>query len=156
VIHARRAIRWTIANASPATERRRLAIREFLGVVDERPVYVRLTTDQVESIVHVAHGGSAASLAALLSGRVAREGIPPIEVWEERALGETVESRFSFSLVRGLLLLAHLADGQPARLTDLATELNLSAGTARTYVRTLLMAGLVAQDPKTHLYRLAT
>lgn len=119
-------------------------------------MYVRLTAGQVESIVHAAQGGSAASMAALLSGRVAREGIPPVEVWEERAQGETVESRFSFSLVRGLLLLAHLANGQPARLTDLAADLNLSAGTARMYVRTLLMAGLVEQDPETRLYRLAS
>jgi DNA-binding NarL/FixJ family response regulator len=126
-----------------------------LGVMDEHPVYVRLTAEQVASIVHAAQGGSAASLAALLSGRVAREGMPPIEVWEERAQGETVESRFSFSLVRGLLLLARLADGQPARLKDLAAELNLSASTVHTYVRTLLMAGLVRQDPETRLYRLA-
>jgi hypothetical protein len=124
--------------------------------MDERPVYVRLTVEQVKSIVYTAQGASVASLAALLSGRAARGGIPPIEVWEERALGETVESRFSFSLMRGLLLLAHLADGQPARLTDLAADLNLSAGTTRTYVQTLLIAGLLEQDPKTRLYRLAT
>ncbi len=103
----------------------------------------------------MAHGGRAVSLAALVSGRAVREGIPPIGVWEERALEETVESRFSFALVRGLILLAHLADGQPARLKDLATDLNLSASTARTYVRTLLLAGLVEQDSTTRLYRLA-
>jgi hypothetical protein len=143
-----------LGDASPAASCQ-LVIPYSLGAVDERPVYVRLTADQVESIVHAAQGGSAASLAALLSGRVAHEGIPPVEVWEERAQGETVESRFSFSLVRGLLLLARLADGQPARLTDLAVDLHLSAGTARTYVRTLLMAGLVKQDPETRLYRLA-
>jgi hypothetical protein len=123
--------------------------------VDDLPVYLRLTAEQVESIVRTAQGGDAASLAASLSGRVVRRGIPPIAVWEERAQGETVESRFSFSLVRGLLLLASLADGQPARLTDLAAELNLSPGTARTYVRTLLIAGLVEKDPGTRLYRLA-
>jgi DNA-binding IclR family transcriptional regulator len=81
--------------------------------------------------------------------------MPPVEVWEERARGETVESRFSFSLVRGLLLLARLANGQPARLTDLAAVLNLSSSTALTYMRTLLMVGLVEQDPETRLYRLA-
>ena len=123
--------------------------------MDEVPVYLQLTTEQVESIVRAAQGGDAASLATSLSGRVVRRGIPSIAVWEERAQGEAVESRFSFSLVRGLLLLAALADGQPARLTDLAVELNLSPSTARTYVRTLLIAGLVEQDKTTRLYRLA-
>jgi DNA-binding IclR family transcriptional regulator len=65
------------------------------------------------------------------------------------------ESRFSFSLVRGLLLLADLADGHRASLTDLAADLNLCESTARRYLRTLVMAGLVEQDPKTSLYRLA-
>ena len=96
-----------------------------------------------------------ASLAALLSGRIARVGIPSVQVWEERAHGETAERRVSFALVRGLLLLAHLADGQPARLIDLAANLNLSEGAAGTYARTLLMAGLVEQDQETQLYRLA-
>jgi hypothetical protein len=123
--------------------------------MNECPVYLRLTAEQVESIVHPAQSVSAAGLAAWLSGRIAREGIAAVEVWEERARGETVESRFSFSLVRGLLLLARLADGRPARLTDLAADLNLSAGSACTYVRTLLVAGLVVQDPETRLYRLA-
>ena len=123
--------------------------------MSEHPVYVRLSTEQVKSIVRAAQGGDAASLAGSLSKRVVSREIPPIAVWEERAQGETVESRFSFSLVRGLLLLASLADGQPARLTDLAAELNLSPGTARTYVRTLLLAGLVEQDKGTRLYRLA-
>ncbi len=120
-----------------------------------RPVYLRLTAEQVESIVDPAQGDTMVSLAVLLSGRIACVGIPPVQVWEERAHGEAAESRVSFALVRGLLLLAHLADGQPARLLDLAADLNLSESAAGRYVRTLLMAGLVEQDPETHLYRLA-
>ncbi len=119
------------------------------------PVYLRLTDEQVESITHPTQGDTMAGLAALLSGRIACEGISPVGVWEERGRGETVESRFSFSLVRGLLLLAHLADGQPARLTELAADLNLSDDAARTYVQTLVMAELVVQDPETRMYRLA-
>lgn len=137
--------------ASRAMRGLRSVIHDPLGAVDERPVYVLLTVERVAMIMHAAQGGSAASLAALLSKRADRERMPPIEVWEERARGEAVESRFSFSLVRGLLLLAHLANGQPASLTDLAANLNL----AHTYVRTLLMAGLVKQDPETCLYQLA-
>ncbi len=123
--------------------------------MSDRPVYLRLTAEQVKSITHPTRGDTMAALAALLSGRIVREGIPPVEVWEERDRGETVESRFSFSLVRGLLLLAHLADGQPARLTELAADLNLSEDAARTYVQTLVMSGLVVQDPETLMYRLA-
>ncbi len=122
--------------------------------MSERSVYLRLTAEQVQSIVDPAQGDTMASLAALLSGRIARVGIPSVEVWEERAQGETAEPRVSFALVRGLLLLAHLADGQPARLIDLAANLNLSEGAAGRYVRTLLMAGLVEQDPEAGLYRL--
>ena len=139
--------------ASRAMRGLRSVIHDPLGAVDERPVYVLLTVERVaiSAGARAAQGGSAASLAALLSKRADRERMPPIEVWEERARGEAVESRFSFSLVRGLLLLAHLANGQPASLTDLAANLNL----AHTYVRTLLMAGLVKQDPETCLYQLA-
>ncbi len=130
-IHTRSAVGSALPSAFPAVVRPRLVVYRPCGAMSERAVYVRLTAEQVESIVHPAQGVSAASLAALLSGRI--EGIPPVEVWEERAHDGTVESRFSFSLVRGLLLLAHLADGQPARLTDLAADLNLSERTAGTY-----------------------
>jgi biotin operon repressor len=123
--------------------------------MSERPVCLRLTTEQVESVVLAMQGGRAVSLEALLSGRAALEGIPPVEVWEERAERETIDSRYSFALARGLLLLAHLADGQPARLADLAADLKLSESAAGRYVQTLLLAGLVEQDPETDLYRLA-
>jgi IclR helix-turn-helix domain len=129
---------------------------EVLGAVDERPVCVRLTAEQVELVIHAVQSGNGASLAALLAGRVSRYGIPPIAVWEEHAQGATIESRFSLALVRGLLLLAHLASGQPARLKDLAVELNLAPSTTRTYLRTLLIARLIEQDPDTRLYKLAT
>ena len=122
--------------------------------MNDRPVHLRLTAEWVESSVGPAPGDPRASLAALLSGRIACEGIPPVEVWEERAQRLTVESRFSFALVRSLLLLARLVHGHPARLSRLAGDLNLSDSTAGTCVRTLLMAGLVEQNP-THMYRLA-
>ncbi len=122
--------------------------------MSEQPVYLRLTAEQVKSIVDPARADTMVNLAALLSGRIARVGIPPIQVWEEHTQGKTAESRVSFALVRGLLLLADLADGQPASLADLAAKLKLSETAAGTFVRTLVMAGLVEQDPETHLYRL--
>ncbi len=120
--------------------------------MSKRSVYLRL---KVESIVDPAQGDTMAGLAVLLSGRIDRAGIPPIEVWEGRDRGETVESRISFSLVRGLVLLAHLAGGEPASLRDLTAALNLSEDAAHRYVLTLLEAGLVVQDPESRMYRLA-
>jgi hypothetical protein len=154
-IHTRSPLGTALPSTLAAVQHLRPVAYRPRNAMNERPVYLRLTAEQVESIAHPAQGDTMASLAALLSGRTARKGIPPVEVWEERAHEETIESRFSFSLVRGLLLLAHLADGQPAHLADLAADLNLSVGAARTYVQTLLMAGLVEQDPETRLYRLA-
>jgi predicted transcriptional regulator len=123
--------------------------------MNERPVYLRLTAEQVESIVRLARGDTMESLTALLSAGLVRGGVPSVDVWEEWAEGEMGESRFSFSLVRGLLLLADLADGHRASLTDLAADLNLCESTAGRYLQTLVMAELVEQDPKTSLYRLA-
>lgn len=153
-IHTRSAMGPAFLSILAGVEHLRLVVYRPRGAMSERPVYLRLTAEQVESIMHPAQGDTMAGLAALLSGRIARGGIPPVEVWEERALEETVESRFSFSLVRGLMLLAQLADGKPARLADLAADLKLSEGVAGTYVRTLLMARLVEQDPETGMYRL--
>lgn len=114
--------------------------------MSERPVYLRLTAGQMESIVYPEQGVTMVSLAALLAGRIASGGTPPVDVWEERARAGAVESR-------GLLLLDRLVDGQPARLADLAADLKLSEDAACTYVRTPLVAGLVEQDPGTSLYR---
>ncbi len=102
-----------------------------------------------------AQGGGAASLALLLSGRISRREIPAIPVWEERSRVAANKSQVSSSLVKGLVLLAHLASGEPASIKDLADEVELSPSTTHRYMHTLLILGLIEQDPKGRKYRLA-
>lgn len=116
---------------------------------------LRLTAQQVRRVVRDAQGGSAASLAVLLSGKVSRKEIPPVSVWEERARGVPGTAQFSSSLVKGLLVLAHLASGEPESIKDLASELELSASTTHRYMHTLLILGLIERDPHTRKYQLA-
>ncbi len=102
-----------------------------------------------------AQGSGAASLAVLLSGRVSRKEIPPISVWEERSRAAAGKSQVSTSLVKGMLLLAYLANGQPTSINDMAAALAMSPSTAHRYVHTLLILGFIEQDPQTRKYRLA-
>jgi hypothetical protein len=106
-------------------------------------------------VVRNAQGGGAASMALLLSGRISRREIPPLSVWEERSREAAGKSQVSSSLVKGLLLLAHLVSGEPTSIKDLADELKMSPSTTHRYMHTLLILGLIEQDPKTRKYRLA-
>jgi biotin operon repressor len=105
--------------------------------------------------VRNAQGGGAASLVLLLSGRVSRREIPPLSVWEERSRVAADKSQVSSSLVKGILLLAYLVSGEPTSIKDLAEELGMSPSTTHRYMHTLLILGLIEQDPKTRKYRLA-
>jgi hypothetical protein len=124
--------------------------------VSEHRICLQLTAQQVGQVVRNAQGGGgAASLALLLSGRVSRQAIPPISVWEERARVATNKSQVSSSLVKGLVLLAHLTSGEPTSIKDLADQLEMSPSTTHRYTHTLCILGLIEQDPKTRKYRLA-
>ena len=57
--------------------------------------------------------------------------------------------------MKGLLLLAHLASGEPTSIKNLADELAMGPSTTHRYMHTLLILGLIEQDPKTRKYRLA-
>ncbi len=62
----------------------------------------------------------------------------------------------SRSLLLGLLVLTYFpSDGSERRVTEVARDLGLQAGTAHRYVSTLVRAGLLEQDPSTRRYRLA-
>jgi hypothetical protein len=121
--------------------------------VSETAPHVRLTVEQVQAIVRAAQEGGADSVLMLLPGLLSRQALPPAAVWEQRMHGEG-DLSFSLSLVRGLLLLARLVDGRPARLKDLAQELNISPSTTSRYLRTLVLVGLVEREPGTWGYRL--
>lgn len=127
----------------------------FFGVGHEHQICVRLTAQQVAQIVRDSHGSGATNFVALLAGHIARHEIPPIHVWEQRGREAGGTSQVSSSLVKGLLVLAALSDGEPTSVTDLATALEMKPSTTHRYMNTLLTLGLLQQDPKTRLYRLA-
>ncbi|HXB64889.1 MAG TPA: helix-turn-helix domain-containing protein [Solirubrobacteraceae bacterium] len=120
-----------------------------------RPVYVRLTGEQVASVVQAAQAGEkAVDLAAQSSETAFRQAIPPVSVWEqyERA---APEAHGSLALMRGLRLLALLAGGTPVGVVDLAADLKLSVTWASSYLQTLVIVGMVEHDSDTGMYRLA-
>jgi hypothetical protein len=114
-----------------------------------------LTQQQVVEVLREAHASEAIKMPQLLAGLVAREDIPPLSVWEERSRREASMSQFSLSLVKGLLVLACLINGEPTGVREVATELGMGESTACRYLRTLLMLGLVEQDSGTRRYRVA-
>jgi hypothetical protein len=121
--------------------------------VSELPGHIRLTNEQVESIVRAAHEGSAESVVMLMPRVLPRQRLPPIACWEER-IREDSDARLSLPLARGLLFLARLAESSSVRLNDLASDLNLSPSVTSRYAHTLVLAGLVERDPDTSRYRL--
>ncbi len=96
-----------------------------------------------------------ATLADVLAGVLATENMPSVPEWEHRYQEEIRRGRFSGSMLKGLLLLAHLLSGEPVGVNDLATRLQLSQSTTHRYLVTLVCLGLVDQEPKTRKYRLA-
>jgi hypothetical protein len=121
-------------------------------VVDQPHIYVRLTPEQVASVVQSAQAGEdAAGLAGQLSELAF--ATPSVSVWEayERAVPG---SRASLVFLGGLRLLARLAGGQPASLDDLASDVGLSPAAADSCIQTLVIAGMVERDAATGMYRL--
>ncbi len=114
-----------------------------------------LTAEQVELVVRRAQEGGVAGLVALLSGLIASREIAPIHVWEERSREAAAGSQFSVSLVKGILILAHIVGGELMSVNDVAADLQMSASTAHRYFHTLRILGLVEQDSVTRKYRLA-
>lgn len=124
-----------------------------MAAADEGPVQLRLTSQQVSKVVRETCGGGA-SLSVLLSGLAAREEIPPFPTWEARYRADSDGSRFSLSLLKGLVVIACLLRGEPMSVNDLAATLQTGTSTAYRYLNTLLILELAEQDPKTNRYRL--
>ncbi len=134
-----------------------LTLEDRMGcerAVSDLPRYVRLTSEQVQSIVCAAQEGGTENVVMLLPEPLARHQLPPTAVWEER-IREDADARLSLPLARGLLFLARLAESGPTHLNDLAADLNLSPGVTNRYAHTLVLAGLVKRDQDTSCYRLA-
>ncbi len=122
--------------------------------MDDRPVYIRLTPEQVGSVLQAVQASSEASvLAARVSELASRQALPPISAWEARD-DASDQSQCSLALLRGLRLLSRLAGGQLASLGDLTSELGMSASVAGAYIQALVVTGMVKCDPGTDVYRL--
>lgn len=113
----------------------------------DEPIRIKLSRSQVDQLVHDA--SDTGSLSALFRGL--GEG------------GQTVDSadrfddrRLSASLLIGLMLFAVFpSDGTYVKISHTARQLQLNAGTAHRYVRTLYAVGLLERDPVTRQYRRA-
>ena len=92
--------------------------------MSETPAHIRLTSEQVEAIVRAAREQGGGSVVVLLPDPIVRGQLPSAVAWAQR-IREDTESRLSLALARGLLLLARLAEGSPASLTELAGELDM-------------------------------
>jgi hypothetical protein len=115
--------------------------------LSERGVSLGLTPEQVADVI-VAVSAVSGEGVDLLAG-LAR----PRELVASRLLADPTVSR---SLLLGLaVLIAFPADGGTRGIREVAQELDLAASTTHRYVHTLLAAGLVERDARTHRYRRA-
>jgi hypothetical protein len=124
--------------------------------MDDDAVYLRLTASQLDELVRRAGRKEITSLANVLSGLVPLTEMASITFWEERYGPEVARGRVSMSVIRGLLVLAYLMiDGKPVGVKEMTKRLGVGPSTTHRYLNTLLVLGLLEQDPKTRKYRLA-
>jgi hypothetical protein len=114
------------------------------GESDE--ITMNLTSAQVREVLRQAAGGEGIEAALseltndsqLVMARVAARD----------------DAQLSSSLLLGLLVLkCFSADGTEMRVLDLAQRLGLTPSTAHRYLKTLVAAGLLDQNPTTRRYR---
>jgi hypothetical protein len=111
-------------------------------------VFIDLLPAQVEAVVRAAADGG--SVSVLLSGQSNLKGA--LAAW----LKGVDERGLSRSLLAGLAILASFpADGSYLANAELARMLAINASTAHRYISTLMVAGLLEQDPDTRHYRRA-
>ena len=108
---------------------------------------IELSKAQVDQVMRTA--GSGASFSARIQRGLANtEGIPA-------SLAELDDSRFSRSLLTGLVLLASFPEnGGYLGNGEIARDLQLNPSTSHRYITTLVEVGLLERDPTTRRYRL--
>jgi DNA-binding MarR family transcriptional regulator len=109
-------------------------------------ITLKLTPAQVREVLRQAAGGEGIQGALseltnhsqLVSARAAARG----------------DTQLSGSLLLGLIVLRCFpADGSELRVLDLAQRLGLTPSTTHRYLKTLVIAGLLDQNPTTRRYR---
>jgi hypothetical protein len=133
------------------------------------PISITLSPSQVDDVVRAAAGSRAPSISTLIADRLNKPferedaGTPPSRsgAVEEKPLSwsylpmDTVDSRLSRSLLRGLsILTAFGPDGGARGIVELARDLGMSPSTAHRYALTLVELGLLERCPRTRKYRL--
>lgn len=93
--------------------------------------------------------GNGGSFAAKIQRSIANtEALPA-------SIAELDDSRFSRSLLTGLVLLASFPEnGSYLGNGEIARNLGLNPSTSHRYITTLVEAGLLERDPATRRYRL--
>lgn len=125
--------------------------------MDNDAVYLRLTRSQLEELGRRSGKTEITSLAGVLSGLVPLTEMSSITFWEERYGPDVAQGRVSMSVIRGLLVLAYLMiDGRPVGVSEMTKRLGVGPSTTHRYLNTLLVLGLLEQDPKTRKYRLVS
>lgn len=121
-------------------------------------MYLRLTASQLDDVVRRADRAKITSLASVMSGLVPLTEMSSIAFWEERYGPDVTGGRVSMSVIRGLLVLTHLMiNSEPVGVKELNERLGgIGPSTTHRYLKTLLVLGLVEQDPVTRKYRLVT
>lgn len=111
-------------------------------------VAIELTQNQIDRVIRDATGAGKVSI--LMSGS---QGAQETLAREPHLLDDR---RISASLMRGLLVFAALpSDGRSMRGSDLSRILGIGPSTIHRYLTTLVVLGLVEQDPSSRSYRLA-
>ncbi len=124
-------------------------------------ISITLSPAQVDEVVRAAGTSRAPGISELLvdalSGRVdaGRDADSGSLSVAEPASIDTVNPRYSRSLLRGLLLLRCFEPGGEERgIVEIADELGMSPSTTHRYALTLVELGLLERCPDTRKYRL--
>ncbi|MGP0001636.1 MAG: helix-turn-helix domain-containing protein [Acetobacteraceae bacterium] len=113
-------------------------------------VCIRLSRAQVDEVVLAA--GPESGILRLLQDLGSEPKLPISDLDNEPMM---TDRRLSRSMLTGLLLLASFApSGTERRVKDVATHFNMSVSTTHRFLKTLIAAGMLEQNPDTRMYRL--
>ena len=143
------AVTSALATSKTPAEHASLQVPEATSSAGGDGVTLELSSRQVDQVVRAAAGG--ASLTAVLRGLSEGGGQVPV------CVPELADRGLSRSLIAGLLVLASFpGDGEERGIAELARSLDLNTSTTFRYVTTLVAAGLLARNPATRRYTLAS
>ncbi|MHB8241728.1 MAG: helix-turn-helix domain-containing protein [Solirubrobacteraceae bacterium] len=130
--------------SAPTKPPRKMAKADPRETAGAGEVRIELGPAQVNQILRAAGGSPSLHLSQLADGNL------------DRLLAETGDTKFSRSLVRGLLsYITFPDDGRYLGVAEVARHLHMNTSTTHRYITTLLAVGLVERHPRTRRYRRA-